>query len=374
MHTNLWFIRKAHKLFESVEEELEYLEDRNLDLAQLDLLLNHNRRIEAAELHLSEGRTLQAIDLFLEDDADRLTSMSKAKDNILQSLWKLSPFGVVPVNQAEIRKLLDRSNRVLQSVMNDNDLDEVDAPSVLKVELCLIFFLQVTMFRLIISDDHTQLSKLGNSFLKRRNTNAAVLCLDHYFDQTPQLLDEDVANTMRDLQQFYDYVRILHDLAFHVDPIKDPLVQKLFGIQAGENGTIALSPHNFLSASIHADLSDGKVVLDNEKCLKVFRDCMRNRLLYRVTRENNACLKSPALHRPFCLKHSIYQSCKSSPCERAHISPDASWFRAWISAHLLQILIYHSISSISSISSNSINFRIERENERRFPLIFLRSF
>jgi hypothetical protein len=148
--------------------------------------------------------------------------------------------------------------------MHDNDLDEVDAPSVLKVELYLIF-LQVTMFRLIISDDHTQLSKLGNSFLKRRNTNAAVLCLDHYFNQTPQLLDEDIANTMRDLQQFYDYVRILHDLAFHVDPIRDPLVQKLFGIQAGENGTIALSPHNFLSASIPLELLDGKVVLDNEK-------------------------------------------------------------------------------------------------------------
>ncbi len=335
-----------------------------MDLAQLHLLLLHNRRIEAAELHLSEGRTLQAIDLFLGDDADRLTSMSKAKDSILRSLWKLSPFGVVPVNQAKIRQLLDRSNRVPQSVMNDNDLDEVNAPSVLKVELHLIF-LQVTMFRLIISSDHTQLSKLGNSFLKRRNVNAAVLCLDHYFNQTPQLLDEDIANTMRDLQQFYDYVRILYDLAFQVDPIKDPLVQKLFGIQASENGTIALSPRNLLSASIRADLSDGKVVLDNEKFLEIFRGCMRSRLLDRVRRENDTCLKSPALHRPFCLKHLIYQNCKSSPCERAHISPDASWFQAWISAHLLQILIYHSISSIVPT---------EREDQRRFASIFLRSF
>lgn len=124
----LFSSRKAHRLFESVEEELEYLEDRNLDLAQINLLLLHNRRIEAAELHISEGRALEAIDLFLEDN--QLNSMSKAKDSILQSLWKLSPFGVVPVEQVEIRQLLDRSNKISPSIMNDNDFDEVCSPFV----------------------------------------------------------------------------------------------------------------------------------------------------------------------------------------------------------------------------------------------------
>lgn len=221
------------------------------------------------------------------------------------------------------------------------------------------------MFRLIISNDHSQLSELGNSFLKRRNVNAAVLCLDHFFKQIPQLLDEDIENTMRDLQQFFDYVRILHDLAIHVDPTRDTQAQKLFGIQAGENGTIVLSPDNFLSTYIRAQdiLSGGKSVLDSDKFLKHFRRCLCSRLLDRVTKENSACIQAPALYRQFCLKHLVCKSCESSPCERSHISPDNRWFRAWIKAHLLQILIYHSISSLVP----------KREDQKRFDLTVLQN-
>src|SRR6266545_4444357 len=90
---------KAHQLFasESEQEVLEYLEDRNLDHAQLHFLLRHGRKGKAAELQLSEGRVIEAVDLFLEDDED--TSMSRAKETILQNLWYLTPFGVTLIKR-----------------------------------------------------------------------------------------------------------------------------------------------------------------------------------------------------------------------------------------------------------------------------------
>jgi len=205
------------------------------------------------------------------------------------------------------------------------------------------------MFRLIVGSRHAKkLSDLGNSFLKRGNVSAAVLCLDHYFNQVPQLLDGDITKISWDLRHFLDYVHILHDLASLAEPIKDPRVQKLFGIQAGEDGRVMLPPHNPLLAFVRTEdvLLDGRAFLDGKKFLEAFRALLHLRLLDRVTRENDNCRKSPALHRLPCLKHVLYQNCELSPCDNLHILPTMIWFHDWIGAHLLQIVIYDSISSL----------------------------
>jgi len=118
--------RKAHQLFETVEEEIEYLGDRNLDLAHVDLLLLHGRNMEAAELHLGEGRILQAVDIFLRDKDNREASMQKAHDCILEGLWALLPFGVSgsTVNSEEVDALLSRSELLDQGLLSKNDHDE----------------------------------------------------------------------------------------------------------------------------------------------------------------------------------------------------------------------------------------------------------
>lgn len=118
--------RKAHQLFETVEEEIEYLEDRNLDLAHVDLLLLHGRNMEAARLHLREGRILQAVDIFLRDKENREASMQRAHDCILEGLWALLPFGVSmsAVNSEDVDALLSRSEFLDQGLLSKNDHDE----------------------------------------------------------------------------------------------------------------------------------------------------------------------------------------------------------------------------------------------------------
>ena len=116
--------RKAHTLFATVEEEIGYLEDRNLDDAQVDLLIRHEKKSDAAKVHLSEGRVLEAIDLFLDDSENRQDSIQRATDCVLQGLRKAMPLGG-SVAGPEITELLKRSD-LLDLCMPSQDVrDEV---------------------------------------------------------------------------------------------------------------------------------------------------------------------------------------------------------------------------------------------------------
>jgi hypothetical protein len=102
--------RKAHALFDTVEEEIGYLVERNLDDALIDLFIRHGRKSDAAKVHLSEGRVLQAIDLFLDDNENRENSILSATNCVLQSLRKAMPFGgSITVAGLDVPELLKRS-------------------------------------------------------------------------------------------------------------------------------------------------------------------------------------------------------------------------------------------------------------------------
>ena len=116
--------RKAHALFATVEEEVGYLEDRNLDDAHVDLLIRHEKKSDAAEVHLSEGRVLQAIDLFLDDNENRKESIQRATDCVLQGLRKAMPLGG-SVAGFETTDLLKRSDLLDPCIPNQEVRDEV---------------------------------------------------------------------------------------------------------------------------------------------------------------------------------------------------------------------------------------------------------
>ena len=80
-------------LFSSVEEELEFLENYNLDVARAALLGKQGRYWEAAEVHLSENRPLDAIRVLLKDKGSRDT-IQKAAKILLGALWRRCPFAV----------------------------------------------------------------------------------------------------------------------------------------------------------------------------------------------------------------------------------------------------------------------------------------
>ncbi|PPQ78819.1 hypothetical protein CVT25_010688 [Psilocybe cyanescens] len=334
---------KAHQLFETIDEEIEYLEDRNLDMAQVDLLLMHGRKAKAANLHLTEGRILEAVDLFIEDGRVDATSLQRAVGCILQGLWQNLSVGTTVTASPEVRDYLNRFDMLEKSTIEPLHLLEFD------------------MFQAIVSRELDKLAQLANSFLNTENTDAAFLCLDYYYAQIPSLEAMDIVEMTASLELFSKYIHILHDLAFHVDPSADPGVLKLFGItKANDDFVIPLNNVLSHSTSFSTILRTGPLShqLSKDHLVAVFQRRLQERLLDRVTRENDICRRSPALYP--CLRYVSYGECNRliGPCNQAHISPDAIWHQNWLKAHLLQISIYDSILSIQ--------FSAQMQSDRKF--------
>ena len=120
--------RKAHSLFLTVEEEIIYLEERNIDDALIHLLMLHKQKSKAAKVHLSRGRIIEAIDLFLDDSENRQDSIQSAIDCVLQGLRKAMPLGG-SVAGLEVMELIKRSDLLDLYILDQNIRDEVRSTS-----------------------------------------------------------------------------------------------------------------------------------------------------------------------------------------------------------------------------------------------------
>lgn len=134
---------KAAELFSSKEEELEFLEDHDLDIARAEVLESLGRQAEAAELYLAEGRTLDAIHLFLKDDNDQ-NSLRRGRQCILEGLWQNLSFGTevdsVP-KTSSFQQLLVMAEQLHPSQLDSAQIDEVclmiSRPSSFQLKVCV---------------------------------------------------------------------------------------------------------------------------------------------------------------------------------------------------------------------------------------------
>ncbi|KAF9523644.1 hypothetical protein CPB83DRAFT_681179 [Crepidotus variabilis] len=324
---------KVHQLFENPEEEQEFLEDRSLNLVQVDLLLRHDKKSAAAELHLAENRILEAIDLFLEDGTKE--SISRAKDCIFCGLWKQMPFGVIPADEPEVVGLFDMCNRIPQNSFEQAEQEEI------------------SMFRLVYSHAFDELHSLVDSFLRHHNSKAAFLCLDHIFAKPPTLSNQSLSKTEQKLQRFLAYAQILREFHAVDDPVGDHGTSSLFGLQLldGIDGSVTLLSSSPIAAYLNGE-RESHLLVQRKDIVTAFRRCLKDRLLARVTQENDAAqLMSSDLQLSPCIRHVVYNDClQGELCTWPHIVPDVQWHRLFVNVHLLQILIYQSIVGLQHLS------------------------
>ena len=210
------------------------------------------------------------------------------------------------------------------------------------------------MFKAISSGCEEDFIRRANTFLNSGNTKAALLCLDRQFEHTPDFTNMDISEMACALQLFLRYTEMLQDLAFSVDPCVESYVWTLFGYGPQEDGTFwipagtLLFAHRQVSSRASGKTSKARLILSGQELLTVFQQCLRSRLLDRVTMENDKCCVAPALNP--CLDHVVYGDCNSSTCNGVHIFPDKEWFNTWTKVHLLQIRIYHTINHLQSRS------------------------
>ena len=194
--------------------------------------------------------------------------------------------------------------------------------------------------------------------------NAALLCLDYCFTDGSNFLDADITQLAQLLQKFFDYVEILFDLAFFVDPAAEDRVWSLLGIRyVKEAQHFVIHPRTFFHTfvSCNAQGVTSRFVMSREEFTAAFKNCLQHRLLERVRQENMFCHQAKALDP--CLRHITLQDCDPSRCDRQHVLPDESWIRHWLMAHILQVVIYDSISRINGTKEDA-------ENNRMYVFIF----
>ena len=122
-----FWARPRLSLFSSAEEELEFLEDYNLDVARAALLGKLGRYSEAAEVHLSENRPLDAIRDLLKVKESHDT-IQKATKILLEGLWRRCSFAISPRQVAgdkDVAALLNLAHEFPDDLLDPLDRHEV---------------------------------------------------------------------------------------------------------------------------------------------------------------------------------------------------------------------------------------------------------
>ncbi|RDB28998.1 TPR and ankyrin repeat-containing protein 1 [Hypsizygus marmoreus] len=335
---------RASELFSGEEEELEYLELLDLDVARAKVLDSLGRVIEAAELHLSEGRTMEAIPLLLKDKNDQ-QSMRLACSSILQEFWRVLSFGTVPILDQSVSLLLKWSSSLNMELLESRVRDEI------------------SMFIAILSDQKLELARLGETFFRAQSFPSAILCLDHYFMRFPSTKMMPVQELGKMLQLFLDYVRLLHELAFKVDPLTTASVAKMFGFRRSSGDDFIIPIDTFLYRNLvktnfpsarHSSL--GEISISGWDLSRTLRRAICDHIRQRISEENEVVQRSPQFSP--CLTFIAFGYCNRIECPNEHTHSSLltnDWYNARIRVHLQQMLIlqtlFHSVNSVSDVRS-----------------------
>ncbi|KAK0444909.1 uncharacterized protein EV420DRAFT_1721414 [Desarmillaria tabescens] len=340
-------MKKAHDLFDTFEEEVEYLEERDLDVALADLLETKGKVCEAAELHYSKGRKQQAIVLFL-CQAQNKNALHRAQECVLEELWYRISFGVDPNairSDPTVKRLMLFASRL-------------DVASMERTKAA-----ELSMFKAIINDPISRLHALGLNFYNIGNSTAALLCLDQYFSQACRIRDLVLVDAVEKLSLFDTYVGLLSTTAFRTDPSRDATTAALFGFRRNTTNEFLVPPNTWLySAALKLrpknmlrDSSNLRLSVPELRML--FRQALQIHLKRMIAAENDECGRSKAF--TLCLEFAVSGICMRPECPEAHVPPseiDPSYYNMRIRLHLQQILILQLLTAFKE------NDRDESEN------------
>ncbi|KAK0198014.1 hypothetical protein F5146DRAFT_1130958 [Armillaria mellea] len=288
---------KGHELFDSVEEEVEYLEERDFDIALADLLERTGRLCEAAELHCSKGHQIPTV---------------------LRLMRFTSRFDATSMERTKAAEL--------------------------------------SMFTSIMEGQMPRLGTLGLKFHRMGNSAAALLCLDHYFSQAFRIQDLALVDAVEELDLFCTYVGLLSAM-LRKDPCRDATTAALFGFRRNTENELLVPQNTWLHSEIfklpeilklppwkmHRD-SDSNLKLSVVELRGLLRRVLQIHLKRRIIAENDACARSKAFSP--CLVFAISGGCARPGCLEAHISSskiDSIYYNMRIRLHLQQILILQSL-------------------------------
>ncbi|KAH6917673.1 hypothetical protein BKA70DRAFT_1178689 [Coprinopsis sp. MPI-PUGE-AT-0042] len=354
-------LKKAQKLFDSVEEQLEYLEDNVLlDECHAEVLVELGRYQEAADVHLAEGRTLEAIQTLLLDEASE-ESAKRANTCILQGLWQKVSFTLKIRKESEgALKMLGLAAKMNVNFLTPSEKDEV------------------TMFQAIRSLDLKALREVAQRFHKRNERLQALMCLDYCFATPPKFMGQENTAICPVLEAFMVYCNLLRETASACD-LDSPIIQRLFGFQpASSEGIFQLHRGTWLYQHL-APLPDLVLQMAEESpelSGQVIQDTLTSqlwkRLSDRIRVEDDICLRTKTFTP--CLPFVMNDQCNLIECPRQHIhwaKLTQDWYTTQLRMCLQQIQVVHYLHAIPNESmekrTRELRFWIRKFFDTLFP-------
>ncbi|KAF6765917.1 hypothetical protein DFP72DRAFT_996790 [Ephemerocybe angulata] len=325
---------KAKTLFDTVEEQLEYLEDNILlDDCHAAVLADLGRYQEAADIHIEEGRTMDAIRVLLEDKENR-ESIRRANDYILRGLWQNNSFS---------QKIKDSDTDALALLELASKLDASLLSPTQKAEISMFRNLRTN------ANDSATFRKLAYEFLKRDEKYQALLCFDHHFlrfHPGTNITNSVLAGILED---FLAFCRLFREVALTLD-LANPSIQQLFSFQpASVENAYRLRHETWIyrqtlaSKVLPLESDEESIVVSASDLERSLRLGLRTRLRQRLNEENEFCHHRIGVFT-LCLPFIMNNECRRTNCSRQHIDYmelTQAWYNAQLRIHCLQILIYH---------------------------------
>lgn len=224
------------------------------------------------------------------------------------------------------------------------------------------------LFKAISSGTFKNLVSLADAFFERQNMSAALLSLDYHFSEPQALQNMNLVSLTSTLRPFSLYVQQLHDTAFYGDSRTSGHVWKVFGLRPHSHTALVVPHGTFLhkEASSKASTMKGSrdAIVSIKKLPHIVRNALSERLLDRVTSQNEMCRRAKALFP--CPLHVLGGCVESDQCTQDHIEPNQVWYNTWIQAHIYQVLIYQ------TINRNGLNYPSAlRDSQRAYEHSYL---
>ncbi|KAL4254519.1 hypothetical protein ABKN59_003247 [Abortiporus biennis] len=334
---------KATKLFDTVDDALDFMEDYEFGIARADILQQSGRIEEAADLHLQEGRINKALSLYLSDSRNP-ASLKKAQGCILDGLWKLLSFDVKRSvdDDPVLRDLLDAATEIAK--YQDLSAHTRD---------------QLAMFEAIAYRQPNKLRELSFKFRhEHRDPLSTLLCLDRLFVASLKMQAATCLEVASMLQLYYVYVQLLRRLVVMDDPVHDGHIQRLFALTISEDDIVTVPVGTFLHgfvtcdrASLPSESPDAYAYIRAWDLTRILKYALKARLQARVQEQNKMCQEARVFEP--CISFAAFGQCqKGTLCPYSHVPPDdlnKDYYHARLRIHLQQILIYQTLADIDSV-------------------------
>ncbi|KAH9016162.1 hypothetical protein EDB85DRAFT_767953 [Lactarius pseudohatsudake] len=324
-------LKKASGLFSGPEEELEFVRDCDLDIAEVNILVGGGRFREAADLHIRENRVLDAVEVLLRDkNSGEATHLATQK--LLDALWDILSFGVAPdgIDGDALAKL-----RKIKLLIGRLDLQSLDA----KIQQ------EFQMFEAIRNVNTDRLMDLGKTFFLDGNKPAAFLCLDHSFRNFNTQILQSYTDTqiLTTASALHSYALLVQEAIILPEPWAKRPIQKLFSFSIRPSDRICLPRGTFLhdcSQRSLRPLSSDNTDVEVRFFYDLYQSTLRERLKNLLEAYCDGCLQVRVFDP---CEHLAAGRCDYTDCTRQH-KLDRAWFDRRLGFHMYLVdfsILFH---------------------------------